>query len=122
MDLSSTLQFLAHQPLLALAVAAIFLATLGGMLRRPLPLVGSLLSGLGNLGLVAALLLTIVQVARFTSNRDLALPQFGMPEQTVAGGVTRVPIGRDGHFWLRARVNGTPARFLVDTGATVTAL
>jgi aspartyl protease family protein len=121
-DLAGTLQFLSHQPLLALAVAAIFVSTIGGMLRRPLPLVGSLLRGLGNLGLVAALLLTIVQVARFTSGHDLALPQFGMPEQTVEGGVTRIPIGRDGHFWLRARVNGTPERFLIDTGATVTAL
>jgi aspartyl protease family protein len=121
-DLAGTLQFLSHQPLLALAVAAIFVSTIGGMLRRPLPLVGSLLRGLGNLGLVAALLLTIVQVARFTSGHDLALPQFGMPEQTVEGGVTRIPIGRDGHFWLRARVNGTSERFLIDTGATVTAL
>ncbi len=122
MDLTGTLQFLAHQPLLALAVAAIFVSTVGGMLRGPLPLIGSLLRGLGNLGLVAALLLTIVQVARFTSSHDLALPQFGMPEQTVEGGVTRIPIGRDGHFWLRAHVNGTPERFLIDTGATVTAL
>jgi aspartyl protease family protein len=121
-DLSSTLEYLTRQPLLALAVAAIFVATLGGMLRRPLPLVGGLLRGLGNLGLLAALLLTIVQVARFTNGSDLALPQFGMPEQSVAGGVTRIPMSRDGHFWLRANVNGTPARFLIDTGATITAL
>ena len=122
MNLNDTLQYLAHQPLLALAVAAIFVATLGGMLRGPLPFIGGLLRGLGNLGLVAALLLTIVQVARFTSGHDLALPQFGMPEQKVTGGETRIPMSRDGHFWLRARINGTPARFLVDTGATITAL
>jgi len=121
-NLNDTLQYLAHQPLLALAVAAIFVATLGGMLRGPLPFIGGLLRGLGNLGLVAALLLTIVQVARFTSGHDLALPQFGMPEQKVTGGETRIPMSRDGHFWLRARINGTPARFLVDTGATITAL
>ncbi len=29
---------------------------------------------------------------------------------------------RDGHFWLRGTINGTSARFLVDTGATLTAL
>jgi aspartyl protease family protein len=45
-----------------------------------------------------------------------------MPAQTVQGGETRIPMSRDGHFWLRARINGTPARFLIDTGATVTAL
>jgi aspartyl protease family protein len=121
-DLSGILQFLSHQPLLALAVAAIFVATLGGMLRGPLPLVGGLLRGLGNLGLVAALLLTIVQVTRFTQGSDLSLPQLGMPEQKVLGGETRIPVSRDGHFWLRATVNGSPARFLIDTGATITAL
>jgi aspartyl protease family protein len=121
-DLPGTLQFLTHQPLLALAVAAIFLATLGGMLRRPLPLLGGFLRGIGNLGLLAALLLTVVQVARMTSGKDLSLPQFGLPAQKVEGGETRIPMGRDGHFWLRAQVNGTSARFLIDTGATVTAL
>jgi aspartyl protease family protein len=121
-NLTGTLQFLVHQPLLALAVAAIFIATLGGMLRRPLPLLGGFLRGLGNLGLLAVMLLTIVQVARFSTSHDLALPQFGLPSQKVEGGETRIPMSRDGHFWLRATVNGTPARFLVDTGATVTAL
>ncbi len=28
----------------------------------------------------------------------------------------------DGHFWVEATVNGTPARFLIDSGASVTAL
>jgi aspartyl protease family protein len=121
-DFSAILQFLSHQPLLALAVGAIFVATLGGMLRGPVPLLGGFLRGLGNLGLLAALLLTIVQVARFTTGTDLALPQLGMPEQKVEGGETRVPMSRDGHFWLRAKVNGVSTRFLVDTGATITAL
>jgi aspartyl protease family protein len=31
-------------------------------------------------------------------------------------------MARDGHFWLRAEINGVPARFLVDTGATLTAV
>jgi aspartyl protease family protein len=121
-DITKTLQFLAHQPLLALAVGAIFVVTLGGMLRGPLPFIGGLLRGIGNLGLVAALLLTIVQVTRFTQGTDLSLPQLGMPEQKVLGGETRIPMSRDGHFWLRAKVNDAPARFLIDTGATVTAL
>jgi aspartyl protease family protein len=33
-----------------------------------------------------------------------------------------VPLARDGHFWLQARINGQPANFLVDTGATLTAV
>lgn len=35
-----------------------------------------------------------------------------------APGMTRFQISSNGHFYIRARVNGTPVRFLVDTGAT----
>lgn len=122
MSLSETLSFLSDQPLLALAAGAILLSTLGAMLRRATPAIGGFLRGAGNLGLIAALLLTIVQVARFTTGNDLALPQIGLPRQQVEGRETRVQIGRDGHFWLQADVNGQPRRFLVDTGATLTAV
>ena len=40
----------------------------------------------------------------------------------VEGGETRVPLSPDGHYWLEAQLNGVPANFLVDTGATVTAV
>jgi len=33
-----------------------------------------------------------------------------------------VPMGRDGHFWVRARINGVERRLLIDSGATITAL
>lgn len=122
MSLTETFRFLIEQPLLGLAVAAILLATLGGMLRRGAPILGGFLRGAGNLGLVAALLLTIVQVARFTTGNDLALPQLGMPAQRVEGRETRIGMSNDGHFWLQATVNGQPHRFLVDTGATLTAI
>jgi aspartyl protease family protein len=122
MSAAETFRFLAEQPLLALAVGAILLSVLGAMVRHAVPLLGRLLQGAGNLGLVAALLLTIVQVARFTTGNDLALPQFGMPAQRVEGGETRVAMSNDGHFWLQADINGQPRRFLVDTGATLTAI
>lgn len=41
---------------------------------------------------------------------------------TVSGGVLRVPMNEDGHFYVRAKVNGTEASFLVDSGATTMAL
>lgn len=122
MSLTETFKFLAEQPLLGLAVAAILITTLGGMIRRATPRLGGLLQGVGNLGLVGALLLTIVQVARFTTGNDLALPQLGMPEQRVEGRETRIALGNDGHFWLQASINGRPRRFLIDTGATLTAI
>jgi aspartyl protease family protein len=38
------------------------------------------------------------------------------------GGTLRVPMAEDGHFWVRARVNGTELRFMVDSGATTTTI
>lgn len=109
-------------PLLALAIGAILLVVLGGLVRRPLPLLGGFLKGLGNFGLVAALLLTVAQVARITPGTDITLPQIGMPQQEVSGTETRIRMARDGHFWITAKVDGVPLRFLVDTGATLTAI
>lgn len=122
MDLTTILTYLASQPLLALAIAAIFVSVAGGMLRGAAPMLGGFLRGLGNLGLLAALLLTIAQAARMTTGSDLDLPQLGLPRQSVAGGETRVPMQRDGHFWISATINGVKRDFLVDTGATLTAI
>ena len=38
----------------------------------------------------------------------------------VQGQVVRIPMAIDGHFWVDATINGVPAKFLVDSGATVT--
>ena len=122
MDLAGLIEFLSDQPLLLLAMAAIFVSVLGGMIKRVSPGLGGALRGLGTLGLVGALLLTIAQVARLTTGSDFALPQVGLPKQTVEGSETRIPMSRDNHFWLDANVNGRSHRFLVDTGATLTAI
>jgi aspartyl protease family protein len=34
----------------------------------------------------------------------------------------RIPIAEDGHFWVEAKVNGVPARFLIDSGASITTM
>ncbi len=114
--------FLAQQPLLLLAVTAILISVLGGMIIGLSPWLGKFLRGLGNLGLIAALLLTVVQAARMSSSSDVALTWAGMQKQEVAGDTTRIPLSPDGHFWINARVNGEQRRFLVDTGATLTAI
>ncbi|WP_414902893.1 TIGR02281 family clan AA aspartic protease [Sphingomonas flavalba] len=41
--------------------------------------------------------------------------------QTV-GNTLRLPMSDDGHFWVSASVNGHSQRFLIDSGATTTAL
>jgi aspartyl protease family protein len=40
----------------------------------------------------------------------------------VSGSTTRIRKSDDGHFHVRARVNGTPVNFLIDSGATTTTL
>ncbi|WP_454797070.1 retropepsin-like aspartic protease family protein [Novosphingobium lindaniclasticum] len=127
MDFPGLLTFLAGQPLLSLALAAIFVSVLGGLLRGALPLLGGFLRGVGNLGVVAALLLTVAQATRLTSGTDFTLPGIELPElglsrQSVSGGETRVPMAPDGHFWVKATINGVKGDFLVDTGATLTAI
>lgn len=44
----------------------------------------------------------------------------GTPVQQ--GRETRIPMALDGHFWVDAKVNGRPVKFLVDSGATMTTI
>lgn len=38
------------------------------------------------------------------------------------GTETRIPMALDGHFWVRAKLNGSDVKFLVDSGATMTTI
>ena len=38
------------------------------------------------------------------------------------GGEIRIPMAIDGHFWVDAKLNGAPVKFLVDSGATMTTI
>ncbi|HEX8402186.1 MAG TPA: aspartyl protease family protein, partial [Allosphingosinicella sp.] len=38
------------------------------------------------------------------------------------GETMRIRQSDDGHFWVEARLNGKPVRFLVDSGATTTSI
>ena len=40
----------------------------------------------------------------------------------VSGSTMRIPRNEDGHYWVRATVNGVSARFLIDSGATTTTI
>ncbi len=121
-SLSELAGFLMAQPLLLIACAAIFVSVLGSMVVRAVPWLGRTLRGVGNLALVVVLLLTIAQAARLTSGSDFSLAIAGLEEQRIEGGETRIPMNGDGHFWLTATINGVERRFLVDTGATLTAI
>lgn len=46
----------------------------------------------------------------------------GKPIQRAEGQALRIAAAPDGHYWVDGTVNGTAARFLIDSGATITAL
>lgn len=45
-----------------------------------------------------------------------------LPRARAEGETLRIPIAQDGHYWVEGTINGSPARFLIDSGATFTAL
>jgi aspartyl protease family protein len=57
----------------------------------------------------------IVAVGLWTDVRDTVAPRQSLMQD---GTQVVVPMHRDGHFYLVLEVNGTPVRFVVDTGAT----
>ncbi len=45
-----------------------------------------------------------------------------LTDQRTQGRSLHIAMADDGHFWAEGKINGTSARFLIDSGATVTAL
>lgn len=41
---------------------------------------------------------------------------------TASGATVRIPMSDDGHYWVDAMVNGQSVRFLIDSGASITAI
>lgn len=118
-------EWLAEVPqsgLLLAALAAMVLGVLGSMIVRHVPVLGRLMRSGSTIALMVILGLVVIQLGRIDPRFDMAVPKLGLPEQIVEGGETRVPLANDGHYWVRAQVNGAPASFLVDTGATITAV
>lgn len=44
------------------------------------------------------------------------------PQATAAGAAVTLTMREDGHYWVEAAINGRSVRFLVDSGASVTAV
>ncbi|MDZ4307904.1 retropepsin-like aspartic protease family protein [Allopontixanthobacter sp.] len=108
--------------LLVAVIGALLAGWIGAMMvRRRIPL-GGLVSTASTVALAAILVTVVLQLSRFDSRVDFAIPEMGMPQQVVEGAETRIPMAPDGHFWLSAQVNGVPVAFMVDTGATLTAV
>lgn len=87
-----------------------------------IPYVGRVLRGLLSFALLAFAIFLILQQAPFDSNLSRLTSAIGLDRQQVVGSEVRIPMGRDGHFWVDAEINGIKRKMLVDSGATVTAL
>lgn len=53
---------------------------------------------------------------------DRATAEFRGDSGKTVGRTLEVPQADDGHYWVNASINGTPERFLIDSGATVTTI
>ena len=115
------LRAIPRSELLIAAVAAMVLGWIGAIIAKRSAL-GRVLRLASSVALGAILLTVVLQLSRFDPRFDVAVPQIGLPEQVVEGGETRIPLSADGHFWVRADVNGVPGNFMIDTGATLTAI
>ncbi len=121
-SIADTIRAIPRSGLLLLTVAALALGWIGGMMIRGNVPMGRLVRGVSTLALVGILMTVVLQLSRFDPRLDMAMPDIGLPQQVVKGGETRIPIAPDGHFWLTAQVNGEPIDFMIDTGATLTAV
>ena len=118
---ADTLRAIPRSELLIAAVAAMVLGWIGAIIAKRSAL-GRVLRLASSVALGAILLTVVLQLSRFDPRFDVAVPQIGLPEQLVEGGETRIPLSADGHFWVRAEVNGVPGNFMIDPGATLTAI
>ena len=62
-----------------------------------------------------AMVLALVGVVFFAADRLTRTPTV---VHVVPGQVIEIPVARDGHYYVEGSVNGTPLRFMIDTGAT----
>ncbi|WP_260599856.1 retropepsin-like aspartic protease family protein [Sphingomonas endolithica] len=90
------------------------------VLARRIRILGMLMT----IGLIAVSIALFTQRASFDPGLDTVAKAFNLGDQgqQVVGKEMRVPMARDGHFWVRVKVADIEQRMLVDSGATVTAL
>ena len=121
-QLAHNIRILPQSALMMTALAAMMVGICGSLVFGRAPGLGRVLRSVSTLGLMGVLVLVVLQLSRLDPRFEMAVPELGLPQQVVEGRETRVPLAPDGHFWLHARVNGVPTNFLVDTGATLTAV
>ena len=53
-----------------------------------------------------------------TGNKLVYAPVYTRSNSSYYGGDVRIPMSRDGHYWVTLEVNGAAVKFVVDTGAS----
>ena len=98
-------------------------APMAGMVRMALlwVVIFAALFGLFKMGERAGLFSSRMSGEGGSPAVDRGIPAT-LPPARAEGQALRVPLAPDGHFWVEGSVNGTPTRFLIDSGASVTAL
>lgn len=119
-----TMPSISHDLLLYTGLAVAGLVVINLVARR-IPLIGTLLR-LALWGLIAVLAIGAIQQRSLFDPYFARLTRFlkldPADDQQVSSKELRIPMSRDGHFWVRARINGVERKLLVDSGATITAL
>jgi aspartyl protease family protein len=94
---------------------------LGALINRREPLAKLAVMGLAWLAIFGGgfVLFTFRDDLGFIAQR---LKTEASGEPMVAGSEVRIPLAVDGPFWVDAKINGAPVKFLVDSGATVTTI
>lgn len=105
-----------HLALYAVAAAVII------MLLQRIPYVGRVVRFAISLSLMAFLIFILLQQAPYQPELARLTGKLGLDDQQVSGEEVRVKLASDGHFWVRASVNGVQRRMLIDSGATITAI
>lgn len=92
------------------------------LLASRIPIIGTLIRFSITAALIGAVVLALGQRERFDPYLAGLTARLGLSDQRVDGKEVRIRISPDGHFWVRAKIDGVEQRLLVDSGATVTAL
>lgn len=107
------------QTLQAVAAAMCLVLVGSALVSRRLPLGQTVRMVLAWVAIFAAGLLAYSCKDEVTGRLGAVLrPETGQ----IAGETLILPKNEDGHYWVRAEVNGVETRFLIDSGATTTAL
>lgn len=93
------------------------------LVSRSLPIGQTLKMALGWVGIFALIFLLVSFRPELKMIWDRVTGELGVGgAPAITGAPTTLRKGEDGHFWVNAEVNGASVRFMVDSGASFTAL